>query len=145
MKHGKRILKSTANEMERFVERIKPEIPIFSDSFSIGIDALTRSAALINDFQTGNEDPILESLKGVQGIKESILPALKSVQGLRDVTNDLPRISRDINMAKKHMVTILDELIKEINSAKDLTSEAEKTLEKAWIDSKTKTSKSLEQ
>lgn len=134
MKQGQRILKSISNEMEEFVERIKPELPIFSDNFSMGIDTLTHAAALTNDFQIETEDPILNAIKTVQEIRESILPALRSVQGLRDTTNNLPRISRDINMAKKHMVTILDELIKEINSAKDLTSEAEKTLEKAWLD-----------
>lgn len=135
MKHGKRILNGIAKEMEQFVERVKPEIPIFSDSFSIGMDAFTGAAALTIDFQTGTEDPILDALTAVKGIKTNILPALGAVHVLRDTINNVPRVSRDINMAKKHMVTILNELIKEIESSKDLTSEAEKTLENAWINS----------
>ncbi|ADZ10521.1 hypothetical protein Metbo_2307 [Methanobacterium lacus] len=122
--------------MEQFVKRVAPEIPVFSDSFSIGIDYYARAAAILNDFPDVNKEEISNSLINVQGIKSSIIPALAGIQGLRDTVYNLPCISRDINLAKKRMVSILDDLIKELNSSKDLTSEAEKILEKAVVDSK---------
>mgnify|MGYP001230997663 CR=1 FL=1 len=137
MKHGRRILKRTAEDMEQFVKRIEPEIPVFSDTFSIGIDSFARAATIINDFPDADKNEISKALTTVQEIKSSIIPALASIQGLRDTVYNLPRISREINLAKKHMVSILDDLIKEIDSSKDLTSEAEKILEKAVVDSKT--------
>lgn len=134
MKQGKMILKRTADDMEQFVKRVKPEIPIFSDAFSIGMDAYTRAAALLNDFEGENEDQILNALTTIKEMRSSMLPALGGIQNLRDATHKIPRMSRDIIMAKKHMVAILDDLINEINSSKDLTAEAEKTLEKVLID-----------
>ncbi|MDY9924334.1 DUF4062 domain-containing protein [Methanobacterium sp.] len=134
MNQGKRILKRTADEMVQFVKRVEPEIPIFSETFSIGIDAFTRAAAIIGDFQGDNQSEIEGALIAVKGIRSSIPPALESMQVLRDTVNGLPRISRDINIAKKRMVRTLDDLIKEIKSSMSIALEAEKTLEEVLTD-----------
>lgn len=137
MKQGKMVLRRTADNMEQFVKRVEPEIPIFSDNFSKGINYYTRATTLINDFQGENEEQIEDALNNIREMRNSIIQALGGTQSLRDATYKLPRISRDITIAKKHMGKTLDNLIYEIDSAKDLTAEAENSLEQTLIENRT--------
>lgn len=134
IKQGKIILNRIADDMEQFVNRVKPEIPIFSEGFSKGIDAMTRATVMVNDFEGENEEQIVIALNTIKGIRTSMIPALEGMKAFRDSVYNVPRISRNINRSKRNMVIMVDELINEINSANDLALEAEKTLERALRD-----------
>ena len=75
---AKKIIKLTSIDMDQFVARMENEIPIFSESYSAGIDAIARAATIFVDFGQ-DEKELLKSLSNVRSIKGSLLQFLWSL------------------------------------------------------------------
>lgn len=133
VKVAKRMVKLTALDMDQFVKRMDTEIPVFSDAYSKGIDSMARAATITPEFNQG-EKQLLEALTSLRATKPPIVNALGSVKNFRDEMAGLPRMSRDIIMAKNRTLSTIDRFIEEMITAENLTLEAEKALERAIDD-----------
>jgi hypothetical protein len=128
VKAAKRIVQLTALDMNQFVERMEVEIPIFSESYSTGVDAIARAATITPDFNKG-EAQLLEALANIQKMKTPLTSTMESMEKFRGSVQSIPRMSRDIIKAKNRTISTLDNLIEEMVTAENLTTETEKTLE----------------
>ena len=117
----KRLIAKVAEEMDRFTNRVNAEMPLLRSAMNGSINALTRAAMLSVDF-----DP--EQTHAAKTAATSLLSALRgakqSMSEFKSTTNALPRITKDLNTAKRRQSTAMDSLIAEFESGEQLLVEA---------------------
>jgi hypothetical protein len=118
------ILKRTAKLMNDYSGRLEVETPIFYLSFEEGIKAGINLINLVEDFT--NDDTIQEleeSKKAIIILRKAIPKALEGLKSFRESISELPRIQKDINLAKRKLLSQLDELIEKLNQSLELAKE----------------------
>jgi hypothetical protein len=75
-----------------------------------------------------------DAFKTIQNLKLSLGESKNAMTSFQSTIAKLPRLTTLFNRAKKNTLSVLDELDKEMTSALNLTSEAEKVLEKVLTD-----------
>lgn len=133
--------KRTAKLLENYIKRLKTEIPIYYSNFEDAIKAGSSLVNLSDDFK--NEDTIdeLEELKQSLIILRTSLPdALESMLSFYESVQSLPRIQKDLNIAKKRLLVQLEDLIdklrKSISLATEFSNEIGNKIDKLSIENK---------
>lgn len=117
----KEIFKRTALLMDDYSSRINIETPIFYSNFEDVIKASSNLINLTEDFY--NE----QTIEDLETTKETIFQLISginiAVNGMTDFNNAvkvLPRIQKEINLAKKNLSVNLDNLIEKLIQSKSL-------------------------
>ena len=116
--------KRTAKLLENYIDRLKIEIPIYYTNFEDAIKAGSNLVNLTDDFK--NDDTIneLEELKESLFILRTSLPdSLESMLSFYESVESLPRIQKDLNIAKKKLLIQLEDLIDKLRKSISLTTE----------------------
>lgn len=131
----KRVINCVAEDMEQFVVQIEAEIPIFSKAYSTGVDAFARAVVLWSeDFGSVDRQKMKSALMMVRKSKTGLGNLRDKITSLRDTIAKIPRLTTVLNQAKRRMLSVLDKLDEQTATAVNLTSEAEKVLEKVIAD-----------
>lgn len=118
------ILKRIAKLMNDYSDRLKVETPIFYSSFEEGIKAGINLINLSEDFSNDNTIQELEvSKESIIVLRKAIPNALIGLKSFRDSISELPRIQKDINSAKRILLSQLDELIEKLDKSLSLVIE----------------------
>nr|WP_315201776.1 hypothetical protein [uncultured Albidiferax sp.] len=120
-KQVRRLIAKVADEMIQFTARTEAEIPLFRTAINSSMAALIKAATLSAAFDSEHTQtartaalPLLTSLPA----------ARESMIGFRVATVALPRITKELNQAKRKQVSAVDSLIVEFESAESLVTEA---------------------
>lgn len=118
----------TANAMNDFANRIEPEIPIYFNHFEIGIDSFSK---LINiyksDFENKN-DEISEAKISLKGLIDNIPGTIENTEGFLTSIESLPRMSKELNSARKNVTDKLTDLLNRIEISYSIASEVYKNI-----------------
>tara|TARA_B110000908_G_C10193660_1_gene421780 strand:- start:53 stop:1234 length:1182 start_codon:yes stop_codon:yes gene_type:complete len=116
--------KRTAKLLENYINRLKTEIPIYYTNFEDAIKAGSNIINLSDDFK--NDDTVLE----LEELKESLIilrtslpDVLESMLLFYESAESLPRIQKDLNIAKKKLLIQLEDLIDKLRKSISLTTE----------------------
>lgn len=123
----KRLIASVASNMDEYTARMDAELPIFSKSLSDGMNALIRAASMSVDLDT-NEAATEQAKEGLQAIAtllEGLTTSKASSIEFRETIAALPRMTSELNRAKRGAVSVLDRLIAEFTNGQSLLREAE--------------------
>jgi hypothetical protein len=112
---ARRLLMRTAEDLSRYADIVGIQIPVLSESRVIGLDALSKAIALRSDFDNA-PDEIAKTKAQLTNLRKSTAAAGNAMSGMRDSANRLPRISSEINRAKRSVVTRLDSLLSELDT-----------------------------
>jgi hypothetical protein len=111
-KDVRRNAKRAADDMNSFADVVSTQVGIMSAARKVAYDALSNALALQTDFTTNHSD--LAVLKETLiSVIESIDSAKSSTSAMRTSTNSLPRITKELNIAKRAVVSNLDLVISE--------------------------------
>lgn len=129
----KRVTNLAADDMEQFVARMRLETPVFAEHYEAAISELSQSVALSPeiasaDGRTGHVKSLEELASVVSSLQVSMSNGRQSMNELRNTIASLPRLTTAFNRAKRLSVAVLDEYVREIDSALTLTSEVEKRM-----------------
>lgn len=117
-KPARKIVKMSSDDISRFAQTIKLQLPIYSEARRDAFHALSNLLALYEDF----EDSESSSLSGLDlRLKEMLTEASGaeiSLGSLRDSIADLPRLTGELNRAKRGAVKQLDIMLEEIDRTK---------------------------
>lgn len=125
----KRIVERVAEDMEQFVARMEPELSIFSQSYSKGVNALTRVASLSSDFKSEDKKEVVDTLEMVKTLKDELYEVLSGLSTFQAEVKNIPPISTKLNQAKKHTLSVLKDFADRMTAAINLTAEVEITIQ----------------
>jgi hypothetical protein len=129
----KQILNNTARDLEEFGLRIDAELPIFSNSYSTGIDAISKSATIwAADFNLDDKTPIQTVHDNVESMLAASISAREAMLSMQQTVSAYPRVTSDFNKAKRHVVESLAGLDRAMSSAQNLTTEVLRELKRIF-------------
>lgn len=114
--HARRLIAKVADEMLSFTNRVNAEVPLFREAVDISIRSLTRAATL--SIEVNPED-----FRSAQNLLLAIAGARQSMVNFRETTIGLPRITKELNTAKRKQAEALSHLINEFENAERLLTE----------------------
>jgi hypothetical protein len=113
---AKRHIKRTADDMSSYAETLSAQVRLMSVSREAGFSALANALAIHGEFKNQKEE--LRALReNLVSFVENSITARRSMNGMRESTHGLPRISIDLNKSKRLVVSQLDLLLAEMDSA----------------------------
>lgn len=122
------LLDRTSNVMNDFANRVEPEIPIYINNFEKGIDSFSKLINIyISDFEN-KEDEIKEALDSLENLLTQIEFALDSMNGFLATVDSLPKMSKELNSARKNVVNILSDFSNKLEASITLGKEVYKNI-----------------
>lgn len=122
------IFERTANIMNDYSNRIEPEIPIYINNFEKGIDSFSKLITIyIKDFED-KENEISEASDSLDDLLIKIEFALNSMNELLKAVDSLPKMSKELNNARKKVAVILSDFLKKLEISITLGKEVHKNI-----------------
>jgi hypothetical protein len=119
-KHAMRLIGKVADEMITFTNRINAEIPLFRAAMSGSVNALTRAATMSADFDSKQTR---EARVVAADLKTAMAGAGMSMIEFKSSTLGMPRMTKELNTAKRKQAAALDALISEFANGELLLAE----------------------
>lgn len=109
-----------AQHMQKFTERVDEEAPLFRAAVDASMVTLTRLATIFAEVYPEQ----LEATKaaGYQLLR-TLISARQSTESFRESTAGLPRMTKELNVAKRRQVAALNALISEFENGERLLAE----------------------
>lgn len=129
---AKKIIKKSADDMESYADILSANIPLLSASRETAMSAL--SSALVVQAELGsNRDQLIDLRDGLTTFRDATVNTRGSLSGFRDVISGMPRMTGDLNRAKRRVVAQLDlmdmEHEKTLQNVKNILESVEKLLD----------------
>ena len=124
---AKKSANTVADEFSQFVARTNAEIPLLSDAFKKGINAIVKiSETYATDFDNSSNKDIISTLEQIDNFIKSESETLKGITGFRSSIAALPGMTKEFKKAKRLTLETMDRLIEEFNSQINLLTETKK-------------------
>ena len=127
---AKRHISKAAADMNQYTTRIEAELPLFSEALNEGIDAFIRAAEMSVDLDVNEADraQARDCLKAITSVHAVLTSSKESTDEFRQTVTGLPRMTGELNRAKRGVVSVLDRLIDDFCNGQKLLQEAEKVV-----------------
>lgn len=119
--HAKRLIAKVADEMLQYSTRVDVETPLLRSATNASMSALTRIATLSVDFDATQ---LLPQKSAASSLLIALIGARNATAEFRASTAALPRLTKELNLAKRKQISTLDALIVEFENAERLLVEA---------------------
>lgn len=116
-KKARRVIKLSSDDMERYSEILELQITISSKSREEAFDALSKALSFYVDFKDEDNPSDLSDFE--ESLKQMIDAAsgtLEGFAGYRETVSSLPRLTIQLNKAKRRVVNVLDSVLEEIKT-----------------------------
>lgn len=124
IKKARKIIKLSGDDMERFSEITEAQLKITSKSRGEALDALSKALSLYVDFKGADPDDSLSELEeSLQGMRDAAFGTRDSLTSFRESMSNLPRLTIQLNKAKRKAVGILDKFLEELDTTVDSTND----------------------
>jgi len=131
----KQILNSAARDLEEFGLRIDTDVPIFSNAYSTGLDAISKSASIwATDFNLDDKTPIRTVHDNLESMIEACITSRNAMLEMQQTVSSYPRVTSNFNKAKRHAVQSLAGLDRALSSTQNLTTEVLRELKRTLGD-----------
>ncbi len=111
---------AVADEMLKFTARVEAEVPLFRTSVDASMGTLTRLATLSAELYP---ERVNEIKVATFSLLQNLVSARESTAGFKDSTASLPRMTKELNFAKRKQVAALAALIAELENGERLLAE----------------------
>lgn len=129
-KVAKPLISRTAKDMNQYTARVEVELPLFSDAFNTGMKAFIRVIPMLTDLDMDEAHVAQseEALEAIITLQENLTSSQKALNEFRDEIGHFPRLTSELNKAKRAVVSVLEELNTEFNNGQTLLRESEASL-----------------
>jgi hypothetical protein len=127
---AKRLIAKAALDMNQFTARIEAELPLFRSAMNSGMNAFIRAATMSVEFSSHEDDAnhAREGLVAIETLREAIASSIDSTSTFREIMAGLPRMTTELNRAKRGATGVLDKLLDEFSNGQTLLGESEKVI-----------------
>ena len=121
VKQAKKIIKFSCEDMDRYSEVIESKIDTARKSRTEAFDALSKALALQVELQVdsadkGRSDNYGDLEESLEDMSEAAQSTYGGISSFRETVAKFPRLTIQLNKAKKRVVKALDEVLEEINA-----------------------------
>lgn len=129
-KDAKRHIATAASDMEHYTKRVEAELPLFRDAMNTGMNALIRGLSMSVDLEAhkAQTEKEREGLDAIITLRNTLVNSNHNLTDFRATVIGMPRMTSELNRAKRGVVTALDKLISEFANGETLLSESEKVI-----------------
>jgi len=114
IKAAKRLVKRAAEDMNAYGRNLACQVPLLSIARDEAFTSLTKALALYGEFDETDPDQINEVNTSLTGFGAALRIARKGLVGFRLTIASMPRMTSDLNRAKKHLLRELDDMDAEV-------------------------------
>jgi hypothetical protein len=125
---AKRIIGRTAEAMENYVARMNAELPIFSEALQAALVTTGQIATLSTESWPSESERVAAMLIQVEGFHKAMVGARQASQSFRDVIASTPRMTTQLNRARRRTVAVQDQLLEEFAAGERLAVQVEELL-----------------
>jgi len=122
-REARKIIKLTSDDLTRYSEILNSQVAIATSSRTEAFDALSKGISISIEV-SGNEEGLNELKQNLRKMLESAGTVKDGLSGFRESVANLPKLTIQINKAKRNVIasldSVLDEIRKTIQSASDV-------------------------
>jgi hypothetical protein len=115
-KAARRVVKRAAEDMDAYATILTNNLPIMTSSREAALHALTQALAIQQDFRNTDHNEMRKLRGSLKGFLEAVKGSRRSLGEFRDSVGDLPRMTSDLNRAKRAVVGQLNGMLNELDS-----------------------------
>ncbi len=108
---------SVASEMLTFTACIEDEVPRLHTAFAVNMGTLTKLIGVAAEL---NPEQLLEMRPSITSLLQNLSSAREGSSNFRDTISSLPRMSKELNLAKRKLIAAMGSLIAEFESGEAL-------------------------
>ncbi|MDP3480128.1 MAG: DUF4062 domain-containing protein [Desulfoprunum sp.] len=129
-KDAKRLIAKAASDMTQYTARIEAELPLFRDAMNTGMNSFIKAATMSVDLNSydDNVQQAKEGLEAVASLRGALATSRESMSEFRTTMAALPRMTTDLNKAKRGATSAVDSLLTEFVNGEVLLTESEKVI-----------------
>ncbi|MGO2992855.1 MAG: hypothetical protein ACTIDY_15450 [Halomonadaceae bacterium] len=116
MKDARRAVKAAAEDMSRYVDILDGQLPLLTRSRKEAFEAISKALSLYDDFDSEDTSQIDQLRIALCTMVKAASGSLDSMRGFKATVGGLPRLTSDLNRAKRRVVKSLDEVVAEIEA-----------------------------
>lgn len=115
-KDARRAVKASAQDMNRYADILDGQLPLLTRSRREAFEAISKALSLYEDFDSEDTSQIDQLRQSLQAMVEAARGSLNSMRGFKATVGGLPRLTTDLNRAKRRVVKSLEEVVSEIEA-----------------------------
>ncbi len=116
-KQARKIIKLSSDDMERYSEIMESQIVISSKSREESFNALSKALSLFVDFKNeDSENELAELEDSLENMRDAASGTIEGLSGFRETVSSLPRLTIQLNKAKRRTVRVLDSVLEEVET-----------------------------
>ena len=116
MKDARRTVKASAEDMNRYADILDGQLPLLTRSRREAFEAISKALSLYEDYDSEDTSQIDQLGQSLRSMVEAASGSLDSMRGFKATVGGLPRLTADLNRAKRRVVKSLDEVVAEIEA-----------------------------
>ncbi|MDP4533378.1 hypothetical protein Q9252_14615 [Marinobacter salarius] len=114
-KKARRVIKLSSDDMERYSEIMELQIKLTAESREEAFDALSKALSVYVDFKDEENTADLNDLEdSLMQMRDAAGGTIGGLSGFRGTVANLPRLTIQINKAKRRAVKVLDTVLEEV-------------------------------
>ncbi|MDK8465258.1 hypothetical protein [Marinobacter sp. SS13-12] len=116
-KKARRVIKLSSDDMERYSEIMELQIRLTARSREEAFDALSKALSVYVDFKGEENSTDLNDLEdSLIFMRDAACGTIEGVSGFRETVANLPRLTIQLNKAKRRAVKVLDTVLEEVDT-----------------------------
>jgi Domain of unknown function (DUF4062) len=125
----KTLISKAAVRMNQYAMRMKTEMPIFREIMKKSMDVAIRSALIAIDLDSQDRQQAHDTRTALAVLAKQIDFSAENVESFQKVITGLPRLTTELNKAKRETAGVLGEMLSTLKAGKQEILEALKTVD----------------
>ena len=123
------LINRVALDMNIYVTRLNGELPLFDQRLNEGAAAAAQVALITSDVASNDRQQVKTALEQLTTLSDSLDYASVGLTGFRESVLSLPRMTSDLNRAKRETANILQSILNSMESARGVITETVLSME----------------
>jgi len=124
---ARRLITKAAKDMNDYAARLNQEVPVLRGLMQTGLTSFSKAVSLWPEFaqEHTNRDQVAGWVTAIQTLRQVLSTSEGHIQGFLNSVNGLPRLTTELNKAKRSVRTELQGLIELFRSQDQLLAQTE--------------------
>lgn len=118
-KEARRVVRRTADDMDGYADILRKHVPLMASARESALQALSQALTVYQEFGEPEEGDLTQLRDGLVRLRDMATGSWRGLSEYRETVQGLPRLTSDLNRAKRNVVRELDTMLDEITTTSD--------------------------